>query len=558
VLAFYYTWYGRPERQDHWVHWGGENTAEHSTPASTHYPARGAYDSQDPAIMDEHILEAKSHGVSGFIATWWGQGSYEDGSFALLLAHAEQADFKTSIYWETAPGSGPEQIDRAIADLVYVLSRYGANKAFLKVGQKPVIFVYGRVMQEVPMASWPMIIEGARAKAGDFLLITDGYEPTSARLFDGVHVYNNCGDVKGKSPDDLRAWAAHSYAEAVSLARRHGRISCVTVIPGYDDTKVRQPGMAVSRQKGQTYSVLWEEARRAQPDWILITSWNEWHEGSEIESSWEDGNQYLKLTAQYAPDFLAAPTSRRGSTPEIAPAAAAQLQAQFSGSTIGLLPGIGEAAFWLTDAGLHFKELTWADVADPAMFNPRSFPVVLQTGGESYSSTGKVAGDVVPALTRYLADGGFLISLPNGPFPFYYDSVSEKAAPVADRIGLPVQPGWERPPDGAHLTFQFDTNAIPGFPASAPFPSDGELRWRPAARDVKKPGDIYVPLAWLTDANGHNYGDGAAYVEYRTPPLQGGRTLYVWMRMPDVVGENRLLEGVLKFAATKISAPAKP
>jgi hypothetical protein len=263
--------------------------------------------------MDEHILEAKSHGVSGFIATWWGQGSYEDGSFALLLAHAEQADFKTSIYWETAPGSGPEQIDRAIADLVYVLSRYGANKAFLKVGQKPVIFVYGRVMQEVPMASWPMIIEGARAKAGDFLLITDGYEPTSARLFDGVHVYNNCGDVKGKSPDDLRAWAAHSYAEAVSLARRHGRISCVTVIPGYDDTKVRQPGMAVSRQKGQTYSVLWEEARRAQPDWILITSWNEWHEGSEIESSWEDGNQYLKLTAQYAPDFLAAPTSRRGS-----------------------------------------------------------------------------------------------------------------------------------------------------------------------------------------------------------------------------------------------------
>src|ERR1039458_8978056 len=23
VLAFYYTWYGRPERQDHWVHWVG-------------------------------------------------------------------------------------------------------------------------------------------------------------------------------------------------------------------------------------------------------------------------------------------------------------------------------------------------------------------------------------------------------------------------------------------------------------------------------------------------------------------------------------------------------
>jgi len=146
VLAFYYTWYGRPDRQGHWMHWGGENLTNHSTPQTTHYPARGAYDSQDPAVVDGHILEAKSHGVSGFIATWWGQGSYEDHSFALLLAHAEQKDFKASLYWETAPGSGREQIDLAIADLVYMLSRYGASKAFLKVDQKPVIFVYGRVM----------------------------------------------------------------------------------------------------------------------------------------------------------------------------------------------------------------------------------------------------------------------------------------------------------------------------------------------------------------------------------------------------------------------------
>jgi len=171
---------------------------------------------------------------------------------ALLLARAEQKDFKASIYWETAPGSGREQIDGAIADLVYVLSRYGANRAFLKVDQKPVIFVYGRVMGQVPLASWPMIIEGARAKAGDFLLIADGYQPTFARLFDGMHTYNNCAEVQGKSPEVLRAWAARNYAETVNLARQHRRISCVTVIPGYDDTKIRKHGLAASRQDGQT------------------------------------------------------------------------------------------------------------------------------------------------------------------------------------------------------------------------------------------------------------------------------------------------------------------
>jgi hypothetical protein len=558
VLAFYYTWYGRPERQRQWVHWGGENATNHSTPETTHYPALGAYDSQDPALVDAHIQEATDCGVSGFIATWWGRGSYEDRSFQLLLARAEQKDFKTSIYWEEAPGSGREQIDGAVADLVYVLSRYGSNKAFLKVDGKPVIFVYGRVMGQVPLASWPMIIEAARSKAGDFLLIADGYQPVFARLFDGVHTYNICGEVKDKSTNVLRAWASRNYADAVSLARQHRRISCVTVIPGYDDTKIRKPGLAASRQNGQTYSVLWEEAIRAQPDWVLITSWNEWHEGSEIEPSWEDADQYLKLTAKYAPGFLAAKSAHLPAGAEPATAAAANLQALFSNRTIAVLPDIGEAAFWLIDAGLHVRELSWADVADPAIFNPRNFQLVLQTDGEHYSSKGKLTDDVVPALQRYLAQEGFLISLPNGPFPFYYDTASDKAAPVADRVGLPVRQGWEKPPAGVQLTFQFDTNVLSDFPAMARYPSDGDLRWRPALRDAVNPGDIYVPLARLTDANGRGYGDGMAYIEHRTPPLRGGRSLYIWMRMSDTVGKDRLLEDVLKFAAAKIGIPPKP
>jgi len=155
-------------------------------------------------------------------------------------------------------------------------------------------------------------------------------------------------------------------------------------------------------------------------------------------------------------------------------------------------------------------------------------------------------------LQQYLGKGGFLISLPNGPFPFYYDTVSDKAAPVADRVGLPVKQGWELPPDGAQLTFQFDTHALLDFPAKARFPSNGDLRWRPAVRDATNPGDFYVPLAWLTDANGRGYGDGMAYVEHRTPPLQGGRTIYVWMRMSDVVGEGRLLGDILMFAAANM------
>jgi hypothetical protein len=36
---------------------------------------------------------------------------------------------------------------------------------------------------------------------------------------------------------------------------------------------------------------------------VLVTSWNEWFEGSEIEPSIECGTDYLWQTAQYACAF---------------------------------------------------------------------------------------------------------------------------------------------------------------------------------------------------------------------------------------------------------------
>ena len=204
MLAFYYPWYGTPERHGHWVHWDNVRADRHDIGSSRHYPARGAYDSYDPAIIDWHIDSARTNGVTGFISSWWGRNGYEDRVVPLLLESAARKNFKVSVYWETAPDRGSAQIERAIQDLVYLLARYGTNQAFLKVNGRPVIFVYGRVMGQVPLESWPAIINGARAKAGDFLLIADGYDANYGRLFDGVHTYNIAGFVAGKSPATLR------------------------------------------------------------------------------------------------------------------------------------------------------------------------------------------------------------------------------------------------------------------------------------------------------------------------------------------------------------------
>lgn len=298
VLAIYYPWYGSNGR-----HWGGSNPAQHEILNATHYPMVGPYDSHDRGVIDSQIEMARTHGLTGFISSWWGQKTFEGEAVPLLLDAAEKKGFHVSVYWETAPGKGTGQISQAISDLVYLVNHYGVRKVFLKVDGKPVIFVYGRVVQQVPLESWPAILSGARAKAGDFMLVADGCDDEHARVFDAVHVYSFAGALVHMKLDELAAWARKNYAAAVNRARDRQSIACITVIPGYDDTKIRHPGFKVDRQNGEVYRTLWQAALEANPDWVLITSWNEWHEGSEIEPSFEYGDAYLRLTKEYAGRF---------------------------------------------------------------------------------------------------------------------------------------------------------------------------------------------------------------------------------------------------------------
>jgi glycoprotein endo-alpha-1,2-mannosidase len=86
-----------------------------------------------------------------------------------------------------------------------------------------------------------------------------------------------------------------------------GKISSVTIIPGYNDQNTGRPPPrpVTDRWGGETYWALWQEAIAATPDYVLITSWNEWHEGTELEPSVEYGSRILDDTAAFSRGFLA-------------------------------------------------------------------------------------------------------------------------------------------------------------------------------------------------------------------------------------------------------------
>jgi glycoprotein endo-alpha-1,2-mannosidase len=572
VLAVYYVWYGFAGDRNPWH---GFDTNKHEIFGTQRYPVLGPYDSKDVAVIDRHIDQARANGITGFMTSWWGTGAWDariDECFALLLDRAEKKHFKIGLYWERAPGEGRQQIDLAIHEISYVLKRYGHSPAFLKVDGRPVVFAYGRVMDQVPMSAWPEIVEGIRKDGGDFAFFPDGQEDSFTCLGDGLHTYWLEGipfdlehHLTAGKLGQLRAWASQSYQRSVNLARRRGRVSCLTVSPGNDQRKAYKFDFLMDRLEGQTYRTLWEEARKANPDWILVTSWNEWPEGTEIEPSLELGDAYLKITAENAAPFLAgAPVSAPAPVPppQFAPGTTAPAGKILAGRRIGVLTQTcrNDSEFWAAYCGADIQRLTWARLPDASFFNASNFPVLIHIGSESYTSSAKVTDDVTMALARYLHEGGFLVTLPcRAPWPLHYDE-SRKGIPYAitDKLALGIDNGFEQPTNDAVLAFHAKTNVLLGLPATAPFPATGDLRWRPTNRSRVPKSEIYVPLVELRNNGGQSYGDAVSYIEHHTPSLAGGKSLHVWMRTAEAFGPDVFLPSLYQFISTRLKPLPPP
>ena len=307
VLAFYYGWYGNPETSKHWVHWENVDNQNKRIGNSTHFPALDAYDSHDPSVIAQHCRQARKAGITGLIATWWAQGDFHDQGLPALLDTAQRTGLNVTAYFETAhPGQGTAR-ENALRDVLYLLKKYGQHPAWLKVNGKPVLFVYVRALQELGLDGWKWVItETNRRYPGGAVFIGDQISRPAAEVFDGIHTYNITGAIAGKSVADIHGWAQKTFPAWIQTAGP-GRISCLTIIPGYDDSKLGRTGQRpiTDRHNGETYRTLWADAIAANPDWVLLTSWNEWHEGSELEPSLENGDRELQTTVQFTPKFLA-------------------------------------------------------------------------------------------------------------------------------------------------------------------------------------------------------------------------------------------------------------
>lgn len=279
VLAFYYPWYGRPDGPSgKWYHWNPA-TPRHN---STDTPVLGWYDSNDTVVVRQHVRWAKAAGIDGFISSWWGPTSFEDRSLRVLLRVAEQEGFRV-----TALVEHPVTRDQLRDDFHTLLAGHATSPAWLRARGRPVVLFYDRVMQRFGPDDFRAAFEGTSA-----FTLADTFDPAKAAPFDGVFAYGPVQDVPAYLRDEPATRDAHHAA---------GRIFVASAVPGYDDRVIRQPGRFLDRAGGALYRSMWDAAAGAE--WVTVTSWNEWHEGTEVEPSTEYGTSFLELTRALAGEW---------------------------------------------------------------------------------------------------------------------------------------------------------------------------------------------------------------------------------------------------------------
>ncbi len=241
--AFYYPWFPEAWNQQ------GINPF-------THYnPLLGFYDSSSINIVHQHIQEMLYGGITVGISSWWGQGTPTDSRVRELLETASGSGFRWALYYEKE-GIGNPTPTEISNDLTFIRDSYSFDPSYLKIDGRFVVFVYGEPNDDCGMAD--------RWKQGNTV---------NAYIVLKVFAkYMNC-------PNQPDGWHQYSPADAAVI-----RSLSYTISPGFwkqGEETARLP-RDLNRWNSDILAMIASGAR-----FQLITTFNEWGEGTAVEPAKE-------------------------------------------------------------------------------------------------------------------------------------------------------------------------------------------------------------------------------------------------------------------------------
>lgn len=295
AIAFYYPWYGNPETDGRYGNWNHAVAVRNEPPrafpggddiGANFYPELGCYSSNDPELLREHMRQLRQAGVGVICASWWGKDTFTGRALPALFKAAENAGIKINFHIEPFGGRNATTTREAIA---YLIGQFGKSPALHRLrshGNRPVFFIYDSYL--TPASDWATVLQkdGKQTLRGttNDAVVTGLWVKEKEESFmldagfDGFYTYfATDGFTYGST--------TKNWPKLAEWARAHGKLFIPCVAPGYIDTRIR-PWNGVNtrdREGGAYYDRMWTAALGVSPELVGITSFNEWHEGTQIE-----------------------------------------------------------------------------------------------------------------------------------------------------------------------------------------------------------------------------------------------------------------------------------
>jgi len=288
VGAFFYPWYGNAYDNPPWSHW---NEGGYSPPCSWashflpdilpgYYPPSELYSSNSFETFRWQTQLMAQAGIELGIVSWWGMENgpnadygYSDRVFRRIINdwmnRPGMPPIKWTVYLEAIPGF-VRRSDLIYQSIRYIVTNYGNSPHFVRLYGAPLLFVYAISDNEV----------------NEFAMALQ-------QLWqEGIIVYLNGHPPDYTSSEALRAFQAWHYYEP---AHRETH----AVIPGAAQSRSVSPGFwkynetpRLQRDAGgyQTAIQRWADissrhSHTTDPyvQFLLIETWNEYNEGTQIE-----------------------------------------------------------------------------------------------------------------------------------------------------------------------------------------------------------------------------------------------------------------------------------
>jgi hypothetical protein len=263
--------------------------------ASHYYPLIGAYASNDPHVVEYHLLLMKLSGIDGVLMDWYGsEGSNGDVGNLLnnsnaLIDRTDETGLKFGLVLEDRFWGN---IQNARNSLTYARNNYFNRSHFIRhgAGSDPVVGVFGPITYQTA-SQW-----------GDIL----SYAGEDVEF---LPLWYESGDAGGNA-DGEYAWIYSDYLTGLRnfySNRAPGLKTAMGVAyPGFNDYYV-QGGAGSSyffipENNGATLNETLNtyDQYKANLDFLQLATWNDFGEGTIFEPTLENGFKYLVRIQQYA------------------------------------------------------------------------------------------------------------------------------------------------------------------------------------------------------------------------------------------------------------------